>query len=107
MAVPIRIARKPALVTQWLVIQALLQREVITRFGQYKLGIFWMLFEPLLAVIMIGVIIGPIAGLYCHLRSHTLSFYLTAAFSSSYLLEACKPELRQLKPIKDFYPIPQ
>jgi len=45
-----------------LVIRALLNREMATRFGEYKLGFFWMLFEPLLGVIVIGLVIGTLAG---------------------------------------------
>jgi capsular polysaccharide transport system permease protein len=45
-----------------LVINALLHREIATRFGDYRLGFFWMLLEPLLSVIVIGVIIGGVLG---------------------------------------------
>lgn len=44
------------------VIKALMHREVATRFGKYKLGFIWMLVEPLLSVIVIGVIIGGLVG---------------------------------------------
>ena len=37
-------------------------REMATRFGEYKLGLFWMLFEPLLGVIVIGLLIGGLVG---------------------------------------------
>jgi capsular polysaccharide transport system permease protein len=47
--------------TQILVIQALLKREIATRFGKYRLGFLWMLFEPVLGVLVLGLIIGPIA----------------------------------------------
>lgn len=47
--------------TQILVIQALLKREIATRFGRYRLGFFWMLIEPLIGVLILGLIIGPIA----------------------------------------------
>jgi capsular polysaccharide transport system permease protein len=46
---------------QILVIRALLIREITTRFGKYRLGFFWMLIEPILGVIVIGLIIAPIA----------------------------------------------
>ena len=62
MSSPIPIPSRSPWVTQVLVIRALLKREVITRFGEYKLGFFWMLFEPLLSVIVLGLIIGSIAG---------------------------------------------
>lgn len=58
---PIPIPRRSPWVSQALVIGALLNREVSTRFGEYRLGFFWMLFEPLLGVIIIGLIIGTIA----------------------------------------------
>jgi capsular polysaccharide transport system permease protein len=59
---PIPIPEHSPWVRQMLVINALLNREIATRFGEYRLGFFWMLFEPLLSVIMIGIIIGSIAG---------------------------------------------
>lgn len=59
---PIPIPEHSPWVRQILVISALLNREIATRFGEYRLGFFWMLFEPLLSIIMIGVIIGTIAG---------------------------------------------
>ncbi|RYD39352.1 MAG: hypothetical protein EOP83_36920, partial [Verrucomicrobiaceae bacterium] len=60
-AVPIPLPKHAPLVTKYLVIRALLNREVATRFGEYKLGFFWMLFEPLLGVIIIGMVIGTLA----------------------------------------------
>ncbi len=62
MPTPISIPSRSPWVSQFLVIGALLNREVATRFGEYRLGFFWMLFEPLLGVIVIGLIIGSIAG---------------------------------------------
>lgn len=59
---PISIPRRSPWVTQILVLNALLRREVSTRFGEYKLGFFWMLFEPLLGVVVIGLLIGSLAG---------------------------------------------
>ncbi len=41
------------------VIQALLIREVKTRFGKYNLGFLWLLLEPLTSVLIIGVILAP------------------------------------------------
>lgn len=61
MPTPIPIPRHSPWVSQVLVIGALLKREVATRFGEYKLGFFWMLFEPLLGVVIIGMIIGSVA----------------------------------------------
>lgn len=60
--VPIVIPRHSPLISQLLVIRALLTREVTTRFGEYRLGFFWMLFEPLLGVIVIGMVVGPLAA---------------------------------------------
>ena len=58
----VTIPTRSAVSTQILVIKALLKREIITRFGKYKLGFVWMLVEPLISVLVIGLIIGPIAG---------------------------------------------
>jgi len=62
MPAPIPIPKHSPWVTQVLVLNALLRREVSTRFGEYKLGFFWMLFEPLLGVVVIGILIGSLAG---------------------------------------------
>ncbi len=59
---PIPIPKHSQWISQYLVIRALLNREVTTRFGEYKLGFFWMLFEPLLGVVMIGLVIGRLAA---------------------------------------------
>jgi capsular polysaccharide transport system permease protein len=58
---PISIPKHSPWVTQILVLRALLKRVVITRFGKYQLGFFWMVFEPLLGTIVLGVLIGSIA----------------------------------------------
>lgn len=58
----VQIKKRSPWVTQVLVIRALLQREVATRFGKYKLGFLWMLLEPLISTIMLGLIIGGIVG---------------------------------------------
>jgi len=58
---PITIPKHSPWVTQILVLRALLKRVVITRFGKYQLGFFWMVFEPLLGTIVLGVLIGSIA----------------------------------------------
>lgn len=60
--IPIPIPKHSPWVSQILVINALLRREVATRFGEYRLGFFWMLFEPLLGVVIIGMVIGSIAS---------------------------------------------
>jgi capsular polysaccharide transport system permease protein len=60
--VPIPIPKRNPWVSQLLVIRALLHREVATRFGEYRLGLFWMLFEPLLGVIIVGFVIGTLAS---------------------------------------------
>lgn len=59
---PIPIPKNPPWLTQILVIDALLKREVVTRFGEYRLGFFWMLFEPLLGVVIVGLLFGSIAA---------------------------------------------
>jgi capsular polysaccharide transport system permease protein len=48
--------------TQILVISALLRRETVTRFGKYRLGFIWMLLEPLLGVIVLGIIFSSIVA---------------------------------------------
>lgn len=58
---PITIPKRSPWISQILVIRALFSREVTTRFGVYKLGFFWMLLEPLLSVIVMGLIIGTLA----------------------------------------------
>jgi len=59
---PIRINKHSAFKTQCFVIKALLRREVVTRFGKYKLGVLWMLVDPLISVIILGVVLGPLLG---------------------------------------------
>lgn len=59
---PIPIPKHSPWTTKYLVIRALLNREVATRFGEYRLGFFWMLLEPLLGVIVVGLVIGPLAA---------------------------------------------
>src|SRR6478672_9017278 len=62
MSTPIPIPRHSPWTSQVLVIRALFQREVTTRFGEYQLGFIWMLLEPLLSVIVIGLLLGSLAG---------------------------------------------
>ena len=59
---PIRIKEQSAWQSQILVTKALLQRELITRFGKYKLGAIWVLVDPLLSVIVLGLMLGPFLG---------------------------------------------
>jgi capsular polysaccharide transport system permease protein len=58
----IRIRGQSAWRSQILVTKALFKRELVTRFGKYKLGALWMLIDPLLSVIVLGLILGPILG---------------------------------------------
>ena len=58
----IRIREQSAWRSQVLVTKALLQRELITRFGKYKLGAIWILIDPLVSVIVLGIILGPFLG---------------------------------------------
>lgn len=59
---PIPLPKRTAGLSQFLVLKALFMREVATRFGEYRLGFFWMLFEPLLGVVVIGLVIGTLAA---------------------------------------------
>ena len=56
---PIKIQEHSPWRSQVLVTKALLHREVITRFGKYKLGAIWIFVDPLLSVIVIGLLLGP------------------------------------------------
>lgn len=59
---PVRIPRRSPWSVQYLVLKALLQREAVTRFGKYKMGLMWMLLEPLTSVIVLGLLLGPLVG---------------------------------------------
>ena len=59
---PIPIPKHSPWVSQYLVIRALIGREITTRFGKYRLGFFWMLLEPLLGVLVMGVLFGSLLG---------------------------------------------
>ena len=59
---PIKIKQHSAFRTQGFVIKALFKREMVTRFGKYKLGVIWMLIDPLVSVIVLGLILGPLIG---------------------------------------------
>ncbi len=61
MPTPIAIPKHSPWVSQTLVIGALLKREVSTRFGEYRLGFFWMLLEPLVGVLVVGLVLGTLA----------------------------------------------
>lgn len=62
MRAPIPIPKRSPWARQILVLRALLNREAATRFGQSKLGFFWALVEPLTGVLIIGLLLGSIAG---------------------------------------------
>lgn len=57
-----RIKKHSAIRTQGFVIRALFKREMVTRFGKYKLGALWMLLDPLLSVVVLGLVLGPFLG---------------------------------------------
>jgi capsular polysaccharide transport system permease protein len=59
---PVKIVKRSPWLTQYLVLRALMEREVASRFGQYNLGFFWMLFQPILGVVVMGIIIAPFIG---------------------------------------------
>jgi capsular polysaccharide transport system permease protein len=59
---PIPLPNHSPWASQILVIRALFKREIVTRFGEYKLGFLWMLLEPVLSVVVIGLLMGSIAG---------------------------------------------
>ncbi|MES2474376.1 MAG: ABC transporter permease [Verrucomicrobiota bacterium] len=59
---PVQIPTNSAWTNQRLVLVALLHREAVTRFGKYKLGVLWMLVEPLVSVIVVGLVLGPLVG---------------------------------------------
>ncbi len=62
MSNPIPIPKRSPWVTQVLVIRALFKLEVASRFGEYRLGFLWMLLEPILGTIIIGVVLRPLMG---------------------------------------------
>lgn len=59
---PISLPKRSAWASQVLVIKALFNREITTRFGEYQLGFIWMLLEPLLSVLVIGFLMGSFGG---------------------------------------------
>ena len=58
----IRIKEHSPWKTQLFVTKALFKREIVTRFGKYKLGALWMLIDPLVSVLVIGLLLGPLLG---------------------------------------------
>jgi capsular polysaccharide transport system permease protein len=65
MSSPVRLPNHPPWVIRSVVLGALLRQQMNLRFGEYRIGFFWMLVEPLLGVIIIGLLIGPyIKGRY-------------------------------------------
>jgi len=58
----IRIKEQSPWKSQVLVIKALFKRELITRFGKYKLGAVWIILDPLLSVLFLGLMLGPFLG---------------------------------------------
>lgn len=59
---PVQIPRRSPWANQRLVLWALLHREAVTRFGQYKLGVVWLITEPLISVLVMGLLLGPLVG---------------------------------------------
>lgn len=59
---PVQIPINSAWTNQRHVLVALLHREAVTRFGKFKLGVLWLLVEPLTTVIVLGLVLGPIVG---------------------------------------------
>ena len=58
---PIKIKEQSPWKSQVLVIKALFKRELITRFGKYKLGAVGSS-RPLTLVLFLGLILGPFLG---------------------------------------------
>lgn len=61
MSTSVRIPRRSPWASQLRVIIALFRREMTSRFGKYRLGLFWMLLEPVISVIFIGLVLGALA----------------------------------------------
>ena len=59
---PVPIPKRSPWTNQRLVLGALLHREAVTRFGQYKMGVLWMITEPLVGVVVMGLLLGPLVG---------------------------------------------
>ncbi len=59
---PVPIPARSPWTNQRLVLWALLHREAVTRFGRYKMGVLWMLVEPLIGVLVLGLVFGPLIG---------------------------------------------
>jgi len=80
----LRIKKHSALKTQGYVIKALFKRELITRFGKYKLGAIWLLLDPLVSVLLLGLVLGPFLGRSS--GSIPYSFFLLCGFMMLKLL---------------------
>ena len=98
---------------QFLVIKALLKRELATRLGKYKLGALWIFVDPLVSVIVLGLIMSAIRGqsmenipypffLLCGFR--LLSLFADPLNSAMHAIEANRGLLvfKQLQPIDPF-----
>lgn len=58
---PVAIPKNPGWLTLIFVQRALIGRLIKSRFGEYQLGLLWMIVEPLTSVLVIGLVIGSIA----------------------------------------------
>ena len=76
----IKIKKQPAWKTQLHVIDALFRREISTRFGAYKLGLMWLILEPLISVIMLGLILKPILGRANDFDGIPYAFFILCGF---------------------------
>lgn len=76
----IKIKKLPAWRVQLNVIDALFRREISTRFGAYKLGLLWLVLEPLVTVIMLGVILKPILGRGADINGVPYAFFILCGF---------------------------
>lgn len=47
---------------QWSVVNALLRRELKTRFSGYRLGYFWLVFEPAIGIVIIATVMSAFRG---------------------------------------------
>jgi len=76
----IRIKKLPAWKTQFYVIDALFRREVSSRFGAYKLGLMWLVLEPLITVLMLGIILRPLFGRGREFDGIPYAFFILCGF---------------------------
>ena len=61
-----RLKPRGGLAVMYSSIRALLLRELQTRFGQYRLGYFWIFLEPLLNIGILLLIFGAIREVISH-----------------------------------------